>query len=483
MSSNALRMHLSRHAWWYATALVSLWLVLTALISDPVINRDGMYYVDQARTLLHGDALQETRWTLFAHVLAGIAAPLQLDPLMVALLLVVLVRVVLALLVYAWLAAANRYVQPGLAFVIAVALPWALAYQAQVLRDSFAWLALVATLVLASAWARDARWRWLVLMAPMIALGVLFRTEMVALLVVPGWLLLAYAWQRGPRVVLALAVVAAAALALLLWLAGEMIRGHLEFYLAALRDNPRFMLFPELVETLSAHVNEYVRSDLGTVIALGLFMLPVREVLDLHGIFLVPLWFGLASAVHRRRALADQGAALVLCLTLFAVLLAFVFAMQFLSGRYVVPMAICLLPWVAQGMQRLWSEWPRSARVFVVVALIGAVTGSLTTTSSKYLLRDLGEYVADHKAELAPVYFTDHRIAFYAQEPYISPATGVLPDEPAALQDYRSLAVYFESSAQDAAPELHALQQRYGFSRVVFLREDDDDFAVALLVR
>lgn len=478
-----IRAHLLEKRWFYATLLMSLWMVLAAMISDPVINLDGMYYIDQARALLEGGQVQTTRWTLFSRLLATLAGFVHLDPLNVALLLVVLVRVVSALLLYSWVSAIYRNAWPGLAFVLAVSLPWTVAYQSYVIRDSFAWLALIACLLCAARFTRSGQWRWLLLMLPAIGLGVVSRTEMLVLFVVPGWLLLRYSWQRGPRITLAALVVMAIAAIVLLMLGREMILGHINFYLEALRTSPRFMFYPELVEKLSAQVHGYARGDLGTVLAVGLFALPLLKVIAQLGIFLLPLALALASPTTRQQANVDRGASLVTFAGFLMVLLAFVYAMQFLSSRYAVPAAICLVPWIALGLQRMWTVYPRLARAFIILVLVMAVAGSLTFTSSKYLLRDLGMYIEQHESDVAPTYFADHRIAFYAHQPYISEATGALPDDGDALDGYRSLAVTFKMDTAEAAPWLQSLQERYGFTRVVYVRDDDGQLGVALLVR
>lgn len=478
-----IRAHLLEKRWFYATLLTSLWMVLASLISDPVINLDGMYYIDQARTLLEGGQVQATRWTLFSRLLAVLASLAHLDPLDVALLLVVVVRVVSAALLYAWVSAIYRNAWPGLAFVLAVSLPWAVSYQGYVIRDSFAWLSLIACLLCATHFTRSTQWRWLLLMLPVIALGVVSRTEMLVLCVIPGWLLLCYGWRRGPRITLAVLVVAAAFAAVLLTLGREMILGHINFYLDALRDSPRYMFYPELVEKLSAHVHAYARGDLATVLAVGLVALPLLKLASLLGVYLLPLGMTLASRASRQQANVDQGASLVAFAGFVLVLLAFVYAMQFLSTRYAVPAAICLVPWIAPGLQRMWTVYPRLARTFIVLVLMMAVSGSLTLTSSKYLLRDLGLYIGKHEKDVAPTYFTDHRVAFYARQPYISEATGPLPEDADALAAYRSLVVTFRMDAEEAAPWLQSLQQRYGFTHVAYVRDDDGKLGVALLVR
>lgn len=483
MTISKMRDHVLEKRWLYATLLTSLWMVLAALISDPVINVDGMYYIDQARALLDGGQVQDTRWTLFSRLLAGIASVVPLDPLGVALLLVVVVRVVSAALLYAWVSAIYRNAWPGLAFVLAVSLPWAVAYQSYVIRDSFAWLSLIACLLCATRFVRSGQWRWLLLMLPTIALGVVSRTEMLVLCVMPAWLLLCYSWRRGPGITLAVLAAVAAAAAVLLMLGREMILGHINFYLDALRDSPRFMFYPELVEKLSAHVHGYARSDLGTVLAVGLAALPLLKVTGQLGIFVVPLLLAMASRTTRQQANVDQGASLVLLTGFMLVLLAFVYAMQFLSSRYAVPAAICLMPWIALGLQRMWTVYPRLARAFIILVMVMAVAGSLTFTSSKYLLRDLGLYIEKHEEDVAPTYFTDHRVAFYAHQPYISEATGALPDDGDALDGYRSLAVTFKMDTAEAAPWLQSLQARYGFTRVAYVRDDDGKLGVALLVR
>src|SRR5690606_14166284 len=124
------------------------------------------------------------------------------------------------------------------------------------------------------------------------------------------------------------------------------VEGHLAAYARVLHGASGYQAFPSLVDALAPHVNVHAQDELPKVLAVGLTSLPLFAVADSLGIFIVPLGYALASAECRKRALVDGGVSLWLMLFFFLVLLAFVFVMQFLSGRYAVPLAICLVPWV-----------------------------------------------------------------------------------------------------------------------------------------
>lgn len=480
--TNHFTPYLNRNFWLLAALLVSSWLVLTALISDPVLNKDGMYYVDQARLYIDGGAFYESRWTLFSRFLAVFSRISGVDPYHVALIFIVLLRVLITGLIFAWLSGHQHRIDMPIAFVVAVSMPWLIDYQSFLVRDTFAWVALIVCLLLSENWTRTQRWRWLLFMLPVVLVAVLFRTEMLVLMVVPVWLLLVYGWRRGAGftlTVLALLLLAGSAVVFAVW---DVVEGHLAAYARVLHGASGYQAFPSLVDALAPHVNVHAQDELPKVLAVGLTSLPLFAVADSLGIFIVPLGYALASAECRKRALVDGGVSLWLMLFFFLVLLAFVFVMQFLSGRYAVPLAICLVPWVAHGLQQLWYSRPRLAKYIVTLAMISAVLGSLTTTSTKYLVKDLGEFLAVRSTQFSPVFFNDARIAFYAGEPMKSAASGALPGQGADLSNYSSLAVAFNAEPGAAPDWLADVQEKYGFSRVAYYRQDGE-FCVALLVR
>lgn len=472
----------NRNFWLLAALLVSSWLVLTALISDPVLNKDGMYYVDQARLLIDGGAFYESRWTLFSEFLAVLSQVSGFDPYHVALVLIVLLRVLITGLMFVWLSGHQHRTDRPLAFVVAVSMPWLIDYQSFLVRDTFAWIALIVCLLLSTNWTRTQNWRWLLLMLPTVLVAVFFRTEMLILMVVPAWLLLVHGWKRGAGFTLTVLVLLLLAGSVVLFAVWDVVEGHVAAYARVLRGASGYQAFPSLVDALAPHVNVHAQDELPKVLAVGLMSLPLFAVADSLGIFVIPFVYALASEEGRKRALEDGGVTLWLMVFFFLVLLTFVFVMQFLSGRYAVPLAICLVPLVAHGLQRLWCRRPRLAKFTVTLAMISAVLGSLTTTSTKYLVKDLGEFLAERPAQFSPVFFNDERIAFYAGDPMRTAATGELPDLRDDLSGYSSLAVAFDVQPEMAAAWLSEVQRKYGFTRTVYYRQDGE-FGVALLVR
>jgi 4-amino-4-deoxy-L-arabinose transferase-like glycosyltransferase len=482
MVEDGKRLLLARHPV-FLVSLVSLTLVVIAMLSDPVLNRDGMYYVDTARAMLSSNALADHEWLLFPAMLASVADLFSVDPLRVAQLYSLVASVLLAVCLFVWLYRSGHAGAPRVAALTTLTVPWLLEYQAYVIRDSAAWLALVATLMLARFWVRGHQWRWLVLMLPVACVGFLFRTEMLVLLVVPGWLALVAGWRRGAKTMMVTLIAAAVVAALLIPLAWDFVLGHIRFYLDAVRSSPDLMLLPDFVASLEAHVNPYVRSDLSTVLTAGLVALPLIGLTGLLGIYLLPLVLGLqkrATSVLRQ----DDGASAVMLLVFLAVVLAFLFVMQFVTGRYLVPLAICLMPWVYQGMLRLDRDFPRIFKGFAVLAIVTALSASFSTGGGKGYMRDAGEFVAQHHAQLAPVYYTDARVAFYAGDRYRPKKQVPLPlADRARVDAAQTLVLLVRKDGEDIARSLEQVKQDYGFAEVVFQADNGDDKGVLVLSR
>ena len=464
-------------------AVLSLVMVLVAMAGDPVLNRDGMYYVDSARAMLASDASADHQWLFFPAMLAFPAELLSLDPVVIASVYSVLTSVLLSVFLFVWLSRLQPVAHPYIAALLALAVPWVPEYQTYVIRDSAAWLAVVATLWLARLWVLEHRWRWLCLM-PLVALaGFLFRTEMLSLLVVPGWLLLVAAWRRGWQMLLAvvIAVVAAAGMAFLL--AGELVLSHIRFYLDTVASKPQLMLMPEFIDYLETQVNPYARSDLGTVLTAGFLLLPAIGLVSALGIFVLPVLFAL-----RRQATAplrlDDGASMVMLLVFLAVVLAFLFVMQFMAGRYLVPLAICLMPWLQQGMMRMVNDFPRLSRGFVAVAVLMTITSSVSFSEGKAYLREAGEYVLQHRDQLGEVYYTDARVAFYAGDRYRPKQQLPLPvADMNKVTAAQSLVLVVDRDTPGLPAFLEGLGKTHGFDTIVFDADDGDDKGVLILTR
>ncbi|WP_156478824.1 MULTISPECIES: glycosyltransferase family 39 protein [unclassified Alcanivorax] len=455
----------------------SLALSLLAFITDPVLNRDGMLYIDLARQIAVGEtqgSITNTfNWPFFSYFLAGI---IKVSPFsaLISVTIVVSLFAAGATALMALLLSRVSLTSGWLLLLFVLALPALNEYRSSVLRDWPGWFF---SLLAIYAWLRymeKASVGWLSLCFGAIVFGVLCRLEIgvVAIgLALAGLLMPERNWRKlaGFYVI---PVVGVTALLFFLVFDGGEASDRIFRYANALNMAVRYQEFQHYGDLLAGAVLNEFSEDYGSqVLFWGLMTLIPSKLLMLLGwlilaVFLKPVdWKGGDRTTYQ----------VLFCLWL-AVLVVFLVTNLFLSSRYVVFLALMLLPF-------LWGRFSQAyvngsagfRRVSVMILIVSALATSISTTGhEKTALRQAGGWLAERSERV--VYINDGQVSFYAGQGYFSDdAKPLFPEQviPGSLLAWR-----VERDEQD---RLLALQEpRFSLEKVF---DSSGNSVVVVLVR
>lgn len=460
--------------------LGSLLLSLISVISDPVLNRDGMLYVHTAELLMNDGweaARDKFNWLFFPMVIAGFAWLTSIDPEVVAYLLC---AVFLAGACFYLVRASDRLV-PGtawIAVVVVLCLPALNDYRPYVVRDFGAWFFVLGALYAVVCWRESRDWRNGMLFQAGTGMAMLFRPEMV--FVFPG-VLLAWPWLRRPGYdfrdlgtlfwLCGLGGVVAAGFLVRDW---SLVGGRLEKFLGYLNLSEHIGDFRDLAQHFGSEIlNRFSRESAGFILFWGLVAMIPAKALGLLGVLAIPLGYGFRPGlVARGRFRAVQPFPSV-ALVYLAILVLFLVVKQFMSDRYVVLLVLLLTPLVVEGFRALSElSWSRGWRHFFMVLLfLTAASSVITTGDRKLYLKSAGEWIREN-ALPQPVYFNEPKQRYYAGFAYEDKDKSPSRDEVLAERGgrYRSLVLLVENAEQ--AERLQQWTERNRFRQVAAFGEE-----------
>lgn len=412
------------------TAFVgSLLLSSIAHSQGALLNRDGILYVEMARTLLEqgaGALGKGFDWPFLPLLMAALSGLTGLSPesaghLLNAFFLAGACAVLVAL---------TRQRLPEAAWpacLVALALPAYNGYRTDLLREYGFWCFSLLAFWWAMRWEESVqergqeRGRTRRALVSQLALGValLFRFEAVAFY--PALMLwqcfAAPAGQRMRRVLtigaLPLTGVALGGLLFASGLAAPPAR--LVAYLAAIDPLQKLHLFHEAAARMAEYVFpfKYSRQEADYILFFGLASLVPIKFLKMLGVFLVP--FLHAFSQSSPRALLARWPLLAwafLCYML--VLLAFVTQNFFLSARYVSMLDLLAVPVVAAGLHGLIRRLPRWKTLILALALLTLMANVVSFSPPKTHIVEAGRWLGAHAPDAARVGVDNARIGYYA---------------------------------------------------------------------
>ncbi|WP_414430336.1 ArnT family glycosyltransferase [Alcanivorax sp. IL3] len=393
--------------------LGSLILSLLAFYSDPVINRDGMLYIDMARSIAeHGGNVEQFNWPFFSYFLAGVISISPFSDTVTSMMVVSLFSAGATALLAVLLGSmtAKRFV--FLAVLVALAFPGFNDNRAQILRDWPAWFFSLGAIYAVIRFDETLRWRYALAGVALLLMGMLCRLEVAGLGMALG---LAWGLKGGRRKLLVLGSLVVTAMLVGLWYAFEGDFGErIRLYLDALDVVARYQEFMTISQKFAdTFIHEYSREYGGLVLFVGLVSIIPAQLLALLGPYLLALFMGKATLPDREKRI--YGTVFVIW---FLILVVFLTAYFLLSSRYVVLLALVVMPWLflrfAQGYENGSAKW-RSVAVFVLAMM--ALTGSYSSSArEKMSLVQAGHWLIEQNSPV--VYFNDPRISFYAGRTY-----------------------------------------------------------------
>lgn len=433
------------HIRWLAVAgsvLLSLWFVL---INDK-INPDGALYVDTAQRLLAGDwmgAYQLYPWPFFSALIALLSQITGLAPEPAALLLNLLLAAVLA---YAFVTliedlGGDRKTLLIAAFVV-LSLPYVNEKRAEVIRDIGYWALFVSSLVLFLRLGVRPGLDRALLWALTALTATLFRIEgFAALLALPWvlWLHGEWPWRKRALVFLQanlLVILIAVAIAFALVMAptlaqfqGRLLEPiqRLEQFWIELTSGLEYkaeLLRTQVLDQTTGPYAHYAGKSAMMVLLGGLMVIVVGKVAKV----ITPLYWLLPLFRRFRYRLHFPPLAVYALIWLFLInlglILAFVVDSFYLSSRFVVPVALTLLPVAPFALAAVHDRWRELATapwrrkwVFPLIALGMLATlldGVIVTSPDKAYIKEAGLWLRERVTPDQKVYTDTSLVHYYS---------------------------------------------------------------------
>ncbi len=401
------------------TFIVSLVLSVIAVAANPVPNRDGMLYVQEARNFI-ADGLAANAafdWSFYPLLLAGVGYISRLDPEFVAYALnALLLAGTCALMIDL-----TRRRMPEAAWIaclVVLAMPAYNGYRDFIIREFGYWFFCTLSFWLAMRWEELAyRWREALLCQVALCAAILFRLEAaVFFLALLLWQL--FAAPHGEKLRRCFKIICLPFLAgvgaLALLVVGKLpIPGRVLAYANAADLLEMKAGFRKAAEGLSGYLPVFSQNSAGLILMTGLLALIPVKFINMLGIFALPLGYGFVaspkSAVLKRWPLLNWG----FCLYVL-VLTAFISVNLFVSARYVSTLNLLAVPLTVAGFVLLMSRFPKFTRLFVVIALVTMVANVASFSPGKTYIKDAGLWLARNTKGPERVYIGDYRVAYYA---------------------------------------------------------------------
>ncbi len=479
MIKRTLSVWLTRYRVESVAVLVSLLLSLWLIYLDDVINSDGVLYLTSAESFARGDwqtAVGIYRWPLYAWLISVVqqAAGLGSDSAAY-----VLNTLLYAILVWSFIAivrtlnANNRTLWLAALFILV--LPSLNGYRSFVIRDIGFWtfylLALLAffRFQLQPAFARALSW------GMAMAVATLFRIEgIVFLLLLPTVVL----WRPGRKWKRALAdfarlhaVALAGLFAAAAWFSGaggERLSGRLfepmlwlELFGKQLTSGLAGKAELLAQHLLNAYSEDFAMPGVLVILLLILVTHAVKGLSLLGVVATAYAWINRAMPVSTE---IKRSLSWLIALN-FAVLIVFVTEQFFLTGRYVMALALTLALYVPFGLNRIHERWSEARAheraegkwLFPVAMLliVFMVVDSLWSfgPSGRYL-KEAGRWLQANTAADARIYGNNAIINYYAGKGSVtrendSPVEDFRLDENVRTYDYVAVVV----KRQDVIPK------------------------------
>jgi hypothetical protein len=442
--------------------LASLLLSVIAVLSSPVLNRDGMFYVELADSIAGSGPLEVKGGHL---ALAFLPALIALVGFLTGLSHEVSAHLLDALLMAGTcglLVSIVRQRAPEAAWsacLVVLAMPAFNEYRYQMLREYGFWFFSVLALWLAMRKDPDnMSWRDAFACQAAIVVAALFRPE--ALVFFPV-LMLWQAWEAPPgerlgRMLrigwLPLAAVVAGGLLI----ASESVA--VPWRVAQLLEiaNPLRTLrgIGEAANKMSDLVfpYKYSREEAGYVLFFGLISIIPMKFIQMSGLLVVPIGYALAKP-SLRAVLGKSSLLGWFFLAHALILIVFVTSKFFLVGRYVAMLNLLAVPAAAFGFAALAGRFPRWRFPMIAVLLVMALANVVSFSAKNTQIIEAGRWLKGAPIPAASIYVDNPRVSFYAGLGYVDAGRRQLlrADLAKAVAENRFNMIVLEGSRKERA--------------------------------
>ena len=405
------------------TAFIGSLLLSFVAIQGQLVNRDGVLYLDIARTILE-EGLQATvrigDLGFLPMLIAAVSVLSRLGLESSAHLLNALFLAGTCALLVSW----SKQRAPETAWaacLVVLAMPAYNHYRSDILREYGFWFFSIAGLWLAMRWSETQRWRELLLSQLALATAALFRLEAITFF--PALML----WQafstpdgqKSKRILAtsALPLSAVGLVTFFLAIGALELPGRAIYYLQAANPIYKLQLFNEAaVRFADAVLNKYSREGAAYILFFGLLTVIPMKFFSALGIFVVPTIYQFLRQPIRETFSRWQPLGWAFLFYLL-VLAAFLTHQFFLSARYVSMLNLLMVPMIAAGSTLLLQRYPRWRVPMVLLALLVMLVNVVSWGPRKTHIIETGQWLAKHAPDHSKVCMTNPRIAYYADWP------------------------------------------------------------------
>lgn len=443
--------------------LASLLLSAIAAWNAPVLNRDGLFYVEWAQEIVDHGLDGAKRYGLLLSALpvtialVGAVTRLGLEAsayLTTALFLAGACALVVAI---------TRQRLPAAAWaacLVVLAMPAYNEYRTQVLREYGLWFFGLLTAWFAMRWQSSGRLREALACQVSVLCAAMFRTEAFAYF--PALMLWqAMAAPTGKRLKnvvmigglpLAVAVIATALLA-----SGILdMPDRLAHLLKAFDPVAKWHAFNDMAARMSEQLfgHKYTREEAGYVLFFGLLTIIPIKFLKMSGVLIVPMAFAF-SGQSLRAGLARWQPLPWLFLAHALALAAYLTYQFFLQGRYEAMLHLLAVPVAAGGLAALMARFPRWRHVMLALVLLTLLANVVSFSPRSTQIVEAGRWLSAGRTEGLRVYVENPRVGYYAGLGYLSTGQNRLEKDELArkLGEGRFDMVVLDASAKDPAIE------------------------------
>jgi hypothetical protein len=402
----------------------SLLLSLIAVVGTVTVGKDAARYLYVSQQIVeHGSAVafELFNWPWFSLLLAGThwISGVSLE-LVAYLWCALLMAGTCALLV----AITQRQVPGGgyWACLLVLAIPAFNHLRNDIIREFGLWFFCTLAFSLALRWQERGGWLRALLVQLAIVAAALFRLEAVLLFPVLGLCLVGELQTReGWRRLLQINLFPLAGIvAALLWLlSGHALAQARVDYVVALLDPRSFLAGFNVMASSFAKValQKYSADEARQVVFFGLLFTLLSKFVAQCGPFALPLlyrpgWRGVAEYWRKFRPLAWAW------LVYFCVLLIFFIQERFINSRYVSFLNLLAVPLLTIVLLCFARNFPRLARIFVVMALLVMLQNVVSFSAKKTHYLEAGAWLSQHTSPADAIFYEDSRFAYYAGRGY-----------------------------------------------------------------
>lgn len=400
----------------------SLLLSLAAILTNPGLNRDGIFYVETASNFLQDGfeaAPNIVRLAFFPILMALVSKLTGIGLEMTGHLLNSLFLAgACAFLV----ACAQRRMPEAIwpICLVVLALPGPNHYREELLREYGCWFFMMLSFWLALGWSENPRWGSALIVQLALGMAALFRPEsLVFFTAFILWQIFEAPREDKIRRVLMIGWIALLGALVILALIAE---GQLanSGRLGSIQDyfNPekKMALFEMKAQALAGALRPYARDGAGLIVFLGsLAIIPLKFLKQLN-LFIIPFLYLFQG--HRLSTVLSRAPLFAWAfLAHLIVLSAFVIDLQFLAGRYIAVLSLLAAPFIGFGFWELAKHFPRWKHVMLLVSFAIMVSNAVSFKPGQPYFIRAGEWLAMNATEHSRIYVESPRTAYYAGLP------------------------------------------------------------------